>query len=39
MSEVVLYLFPTPIADIEINQCLPEENQKLLKLVKKKNTN
>ena len=30
MSEAVLYLFPTPIADIEINQCLPEENQKLL---------
>lgn len=30
MSKAVLYLFPTPIADIEINQCLPEENQKLL---------
>ena len=30
MSEADLYLFPTPIADIEINQCLPEENQKLL---------
>ena len=30
MSEAVLYLFPTPIADIEINQCLPEVNQQLL---------
>lgn len=30
MSEAVLYLFPTPIADIEINQCLPEVNSKLL---------
>ena len=30
MSEAVLYLFPTPIADIEINQCLPEINSQLL---------
>lgn len=30
MSEAVLYLFPTPIADIEISQCLPAVNSELL---------
>ena len=30
MSEAILYLFPTPIADIEINQCLPAVNSQLL---------
>ena len=30
MSEAILYLFPTPIADIEISHCLPEINSQLL---------
>ena len=30
MSEAIVYLFPTPIADIEINQCLPAVNSQLL---------